>query len=61
MTTRTPRLTRPNDRVDLIVERETGSFDVDYARRLIYENPHLAATLILEAGIEYDPVESSAS
>ena len=54
MTTKRERMTRPNDRVDLIVERETGAWDEDYARRLIYKNPHLAVSLVLPAAIAYE-------
>lgn len=61
MTTQNRRLTRPQDRVDLIVRDIVGEWDEDYARRLIYKNPQLARSLVLEAGVEYDAPERSAS
>ena len=41
------------DRVDLICEREYGSFNSEGVRALVRENPQLAVSLILPAGIEY--------
>ena len=54
MTTDRMRITKTNDRVDLIVEREKGEWDEAYARRLILKNPQLAQSVVIARGIGYE-------
>ena len=60
MTTQREGLTRPNDRLDLIVQREYGGWTDDRARLIIYENPRLAASIVLPHSIEYTAPKETA-